>query len=67
MRAAVSSGLSLALISEPSKLESPTEGAGVTVSIGAEPLSAAAANAVVRTVPTMILSLASTVSSALPA
>ena len=67
MRAAVSSGRSLTLISEPSKLEMPTAGAAVTMSIGAAPPSLAAAKAVVRTVPTTILSLVSTVSSALPA
>ena len=67
MRAAVSSGRSLTLISLFSKLASPSGAGAVMVSTAALPPSSAEAKAVVRTVATIFLSLVLTVSSALPA
>ena len=65
--AEVSSGRSFFAISSPLNVESCGSAAAATFSIGAEPPSAAAGKAEIRTVMTFLASVACTVWMALPA
>ena len=67
IRAEVSSGRSDWAISSPLKVDMPGSSAAFTVSMAAEPPSAAAGKAAVRTVITFLASVACTVWMALPA